>query len=254
MILVCSSCRASYLVPATAFASGPRRVRCARCSHIWQADLPSEITAVLSAMSGSEEAAPAAPSVHAGQATEATPSPEAVQRVLPPISPGSNLPVLRKDSRRAKMRRAGPAAAAVFLFAGILALVWHTPADGIPWLRWDSVLRTAGLVKPRKGEGFSLQKVRSERRFEDGGMKLAVEGEIRNDNREARAVPDILLVAIGSDGSKIQSWRIGAPVAKLAAGASTPFRFSAVSPEQTVAEVNLSVFTTSLTESSSNEP
>jgi hypothetical protein len=111
-----------------------------------------------------------------------------------------------------------------------------------------------GLVTPRKGEGFSLQKVRSERRFEDGGMKLAVEGEIRNDNHDSRSVPDILLVAIGSDGSKIQSWRIGAPVAKLAAGSSAPFRFSAVSPEQTVVEVSLSIFATSLIESNSNDP
>ena len=240
MILVCSSCKSSYLVPATVFAAGPRRVRCARCGHTWQADLPPKVTAVLAAMTAPEERFASSEASVANLSKESTDSPERVSKVLPPIPPGSNLPVLRKQSPWKSLRFWSLAIATPLLFVLVLGLVWRAPAFKIPWLEGNSTSKAMEMAERAKKSGFSLQKVRSERRFEDGGMQLAVEGEIRNDGTEAQPVPDILMIAIGSDGNEIQHWQIGAPVAKLPGGASVSFQYATIAPERTVVEVNLS--------------
>lgn len=40
MRISCPNCEAAYDVPETALASGPRRLRCAKCGHQFQAALP----------------------------------------------------------------------------------------------------------------------------------------------------------------------------------------------------------------------
>ena len=41
MRIACPSCAAEYEVPDAALAGGPRRLRCARCGHLFLAELPA---------------------------------------------------------------------------------------------------------------------------------------------------------------------------------------------------------------------
>ncbi len=40
MRLVCPSCAAAYDIPDTRLGAGSRRVRCARCAHLWTLERP----------------------------------------------------------------------------------------------------------------------------------------------------------------------------------------------------------------------
>lgn len=223
-------------------------MRCARCGFTWQADLPPKITAVLAAMTEPEKEINQSSLSLAQDPTAPSMSSDAIQRVLPPIPPGSNLPVIRPSLRRKVLRYTGIFLAAGLLFGGIAFVVWRVPTLNIPWAKWALVFDEADRSAQWIGDGFSLQQVRSERRFETGAMRLFVEGEVHNDNPETKPVPDIMVVAIGSNGSKIESWRIPAPVATLSAGADASFKFSTLSPESTVVEINLSFVDESQTE------
>jgi predicted Zn finger-like uncharacterized protein len=66
MRLVCPECEASYELPETMFLTGPRMVRCVRCSHAWLGGVPTpEVTAPA-------EAVVAAPGAEDGMDTLAT--------------------------------------------------------------------------------------------------------------------------------------------------------------------------------------
>ena len=262
MILVCTQCKASYLVPASVFANGPRQVRCARCSHTWQADLPSKMTVMPT--EASETLKPASPpSSNSSSSTPlqseppkkkvdrtvgaaAEPELPVEQTVAPPpvatmpIPEGSNLPALLHNPKWRRARVATAVVVILILVVGVLggmgAKAWIV--DKL-WPKIEHLIEKISFASPVTGSGFSLQQIHSERRYEDGGMQLVVDGEIRNDGAETRPVPDIQVKALGPDRKVIQDWRIEAPVATLATGASAPFHSSIVPPQGTVAEVNL---------------
>lgn len=61
MRLSCPSCEASYELPETMFLTGPRMVRCVRCSHAWLGGAPEpEAPAPAEAATPDPDAAPPA--------------------------------------------------------------------------------------------------------------------------------------------------------------------------------------------------
>jgi len=217
MILTCPPCQARYLVPATHFAAGARMVRCARCNHTWLAELPPEPAAALAA-----QLSALAP---AGTAK--------------PIPPGSNLPALREGPSFFRQHDWMMAAA---LLAGAFIVLWlavdrRDIAQKHPWT--EGFYDRIGLHIYHAGEGLNLQQVRSEMRFEDGIMQLAVEGQIHNDTDKPQPIPDILAAAIGPDDSVMQSWQIDAPAATVAPGESVPFSSQIHAPKGTVVAINM---------------
>lgn len=217
MILACPFCHARYLISASLFTAGPRQVRCARCSHGWQAELPKEIDAV-------------------GAPPVVDPTPESVA----PIPPGSNLPVIRKKSLLPEFQRVFRSSGAVAVFAFfLLGLVLGRHWVAEEWPFTESLYDAVGLHIYRSGEGLGFENVRSELRYEGGITLLGVEGNIRNSTPNMQEIPDIMATAIGADGNSLQSWRIDAPAIKVAPGEVIPFRSSIKLPQGTVAEINL---------------
>jgi len=149
-----------------------------------------------------------------------------------------NLPAIWRNPLWRKVRAA---AAAVGVLLAVGALVWAMGAKFHESLGAgvDKILEYTGFKAQPVGAGLTLDQIRSERRFESGGMQLIVEGQVRNTSSETVTVPDIQARALGPDRSVIQSWRIEAPVATLPPGVSVPFHSSIVAPEGAVAEVNL---------------
>ena len=218
MILVCPACHTRYLISANLFTAGPRQVRCARCGHSWQAELPKEIDAV-------------------GTSPDAdlTPAPE----TIPPIPPGSNLPALRKNPLSPGLWRAligGAVAVLVLLVAGLL-LNRHEIAE--KWPVTEAVYDTLGLPIAHYGEGLSFVGVRSELRYESGKMLLVVEGKIHNGSSKVEEIPAITATALGVDGKTVQSWQIDAPTARVLPEEDVEFHSSIDAPKDAVAEINL---------------
>jgi predicted Zn finger-like uncharacterized protein len=226
MILPCPECNARYLVPASAFAEGGRQVRCAKCGHVWAADLPSEVAAALASVMP-EVQAEAKPE----QASAASP-------LAHPHSRVHDFLALWHDPRFHKLHYAGWSVAILIpllllvLLLGRQAIVGHWPAT-------ESLYNSVGISINHVGDGLSLQQVRSERQYDGVGMVLVVDGEIHNDTAVIQQIPDILASSLGPDGKVTQSWRIPAPAATLAPGASVPFQYTAPAHKGAVAEVNL---------------
>ncbi|MGE3623127.1 MAG: DUF3426 domain-containing protein [Bdellovibrionales bacterium] len=219
MILSCSSCQSRYLVPASHFAGGTRMVRCARCGHMWLAQMPDQPAAAL-----------------AQQLSALAPADDVETRVPPVLR---QLPAVPRESRsflHSDWFLAG------LLLVTSLVMLWAVLDRQDIAERWpvlEPLYETVGLHIYHVGEGLSLRQVRSEIRFEGGISNLIVEGEIYNDTAEAQKIPDILAAAIGPDGKTMQSWQIDVSEATVAPGATVPFTSSIRAPESNVTEIAL---------------
>jgi predicted Zn finger-like uncharacterized protein len=214
MILDCPLCRTRYLVPAATFAAGPRQVRCARCKHGWNAELPKEIDVV------------------AMPEQESVPVPETVI----PIPQGSNLPALTKKPLKDHLSRAHVMAAA-FLALLLIGLILYRESIIHQWSFMEPLYDATGLSPNSVEDKLEFDQVRSELKYDDGITKLILNGKIKNKTKKSQNVPPIVATALGPDGHAIQSWQIDAPAARLGAGAEAPFASSINAPKGTVVNV-----------------
>ncbi len=238
MIISCPSCQARYLVDIHVFARGARQVKCGRCAVSWQAETPKNIEVV---------------SIPDDNMPLMRPSPEPANQSSPPEgdsvssdvseqpSPVNNLPIVRQRFSLKLIKQIG-GFVALFILLIVLVLIvqrlFQTP-DGTGSGGFSAKINPLNIKSHPLGEGLALLNVRSEMQFDEGAMRLIVEGEIRNVTDKAINIPDIMAKARGSDGSIIQSWRINAPQAMVAGQASVPFRTMINAPQVTVVDVNL---------------
>lgn len=231
---------------ASVFAAGPRQVRCARCAHIWMADLPPKIAAFPSETpkgpktANLEPSLASSPPVSPQEQARDERSENSTRMKGSPVSAGSNLPAIRKEIPWDKMRLVAGVVLALGATAWLIGFLAANPLTAQAGREAARLGKAAGLIKPVVGEGLTLQRISSERRFEAGAMQLVVDGQVRNESDEVLPVPDINVKALGAEKALIQSWRIPAPAATLAAGETAPFHSSIVAPTGAVMEVNLS--------------
>ena len=96
-----------------------------------------------------------------------------------------------------------------------------------------------GLHVYALGEGIKLDAVHSELRYEDGTMRLAVEGSLDNTTEKEQKTPDLAAVAVGPDGGIVQRWQIDAPVMLLKPRQTARFQSLIVAPSEGVTSVML---------------
>jgi len=156
-----------------------------------------------------------------------------------PPPPGSNLPALReKISPRLHLILESGAGLIVCLLLAAFVLLRQSVVDIWPFM--EGAYESVGLHIYHYGEGLSLEKVRSELRYDGGIMKLAVEGKVHNGTQNIQEIPDIKAVAIGADGQPIQSWQIDAPGLRVFPGETMPFQSTINAPSGSITEINLS--------------
>jgi len=191
------------------------------------ADLPSRLTAMPPPKE--EDLPPPVP-----------PSPPAPPETGEKKVPPPNLPALWRGPKEKIIKFAKIAAAGILL--GLL--VGSAAFLGKPVFHYVSDRLTKQFsptaAEEAIAEGYSMQDVHSERRFQDGSMQLTVEGELHFDGAKATETPDILVIAQGPNGNTIKKWRIDAPKDSLAPGEIVPFQSSVNTPEGTVVDINLS--------------
>jgi len=233
-------------------------VRCAKCSNSWLAQTPNEIDVIGSLPSLPPSAfeparlgppkqageAPSAFGTHFGSFGSSSTIPGSAPLngagpLLPAIPPGSNLPVPHKEPMPIWLRYA---AMACGIFIGITIFLWLILGQKAIMKQWPatkSVYDIVGLHGYDVGDELVLDNVRSELKYEDGIMRLVVQGTISNKTENMQDIPNLTASAIGSDGDIMQSWQIDAPTAKLAPHESAPFQSSINAPKGTVINVNL---------------
>ena len=184
MIVTCPSCSTRYLVDPAAIGQGGRRVKCARCGHLWR---ESAVEPVTTAAPASAEPQP----VLVGPAgTQAAPPPPSAAGHI------TNLPVVIRPRRRD-----GPAvgvALAVLLIGG-LAGVGYFARDSIVRF-WPPAIRlydTIGVpvAQPVEtgalGRGLVLRELEVRRVAGSGVEQVVVTGRVENRALITRPVPPI---------------------------------------------------------------
>ena len=182
MIVTCPSCSTRYLVDPAAIGQGGRRVKCARCGHLWRESAVEPVTT-------------AAPLPPESQPVLVGPA----ARAAAPLSTAghiTNLPVVITPRRRD-----GPAVglALVVLLVGGLAGVGYFARDSIVRF-WPPAIRlydTIGVpvAQPVEtgalGRGLVLRELEVRRVAASGVEQVVVTGRVENRALITRPVPPI---------------------------------------------------------------
>lgn len=256
MIISCPACGTRYEVPESAIGAAGRKLKCAACGHRWHVDgAAPEPAAAPVAMAAAERAAaapaepvvPPAPSFATMAASAAQPP---VEASIPPVAPP--LPVAPVVPPQ-PVRPVGPEPEAV---EAPSPFDYQPPFEprrrsGLKWLVWLivvlAILAIGAFVAIRAnvgglGDRLNLAQARPassplvisftstpERRLMDSNnVLLSVAGRVTNPTAQPQRVPDIRAELRDAQGRAVYNWTIGAPVTRLAPGASADFNSAEV--------------------------
>ncbi|HSK41058.1 MAG TPA: MJ0042-type zinc finger domain-containing protein [Arenibaculum sp.] len=217
MILTCPACSTRYVVDPSALGSDGRLVRCAKCGNSWMQQPPVDMARPVDAASPLD-----AP-------------PEALPEEARPLAPGSNLPAL---PRRRSRRTAVWWLAGAVLVGGLAAgAVFSREEVVAAWPAAARLYDTIGMPVEAVGAGLQLRNVRSERRVEEGGTILFIQGQITNVSDRHRPVPALRAVALDGQRRQLRQWSITASHGDLVPGDVATFESILRDPDPQISEV-----------------
>jgi Protein of unknown function (DUF3426). len=201
MIITCPTCATRYTLADSAVGPQGRKVRCAKCGHMWWQS-PDDDDSDFSLNDVTEI-----------RQTADTPAQSA-----------------RKPAGKAGGRRLGKGAlvgwgvfAAVLVALGVGGFVARGPIVQL-WPPAALLYETVGLPVEPPGTGLQLQNVRSEQKTEGGAQVLVVDGQIINVSDVMRPVPMVRVTSLGQDRKPVKSWTVEASPAQLLPGEIAVFR------------------------------
>jgi predicted Zn finger-like uncharacterized protein len=225
MILTCPQCETRYQADASKFSGASRKVRCAKCGHVWLQEPP----APEAPEPGSEIFAKAEPApVAAKMPPEPQPSAFAptAEKVAAPVS------AVRKRAPLQWRQHIGVAAGWLGLVVVILLLGWSALAYrqqiATVWPQASSVYAALGLHVNTRGLDFVDVAYHSE--TEDGQPVLAVSGKLVNISAHELSVPAIEVTLTDDNRHTLYHWSFNSNVATLRPGETEAFLTRLSSP------------------------
>ncbi|MBL8657303.1 MAG: zinc-ribbon domain-containing protein [Altererythrobacter sp.] len=247
MIIACPACATRYAVPDSAIGVEGRTVRCAKCRHSWFQDGPELVQPVAPARaegtpadSPAEEAQASAPAAMAREAgipsdtpVEPVAAPDGVADDPPPpverppepeavavansfeedeaVSPFDREPPFRPRRNWLRWFTWGAGAFAALALAAVVAM----STFGLPsWLPIEKPL--FGADPGLKVEFPASEQER--RTLPNGAEFFGARVVVRNEARESRNVPPLLIVLRDSRERVVYSWELDPPQSTLAPG------------------------------------
>ena len=217
MIVSCPQCDARYEVDAQVLSPNGRRVRCAKCGHLWT------------------ERPPAGPAML-----------EDVEYVDEDAGVENFRATRRAIGHQKKSKKRGNAIAA---WAALAAAIVVIMGGGVVARNqivsiWEPAARlyeTAGLDLEVRDFGLDVQVTSLRQRRNDANeVVIDVTGEIVNTSTDVKAVPQLEGALLNVRQQAIHSWRFYASAGQLNPGEATEFRTSVVNPPDGAREVFVS--------------
>ncbi|MBP2231997.1 putative Zn finger-like uncharacterized protein [Azospirillum agricola] len=220
MIVSCPSCSTRYTLSEASLGPGGRKVRCAKCGHLWwqrPEDEPDFARMLADAPTEIRSSRPAESTGNGGFAFH-------------------------------KLGFSRPTRRTVIGFA-VLGLVLAGVAGGgfatrdtlvRAWPPLALLFETVGLPAEPPGAGLQLRSVRSEQKSENGATLLLIEGQILNESDSDRPVPRLRATSRDAEHKTLQSWTMEASAPTLRPGEVTTFHHSQPDPGA-VAEVTVTL-------------
>jgi len=208
MLLNCSACSSRYLVDPHVFRQGGRKVRCAKCAHVWFQEPPFD-------------------------APESGASPSLEPRAIPK---GSNLPSVQNASTGGR-NFLGWATLLLFI-AGGLAIGFLARQQAITaWPPIERLYSAVGLAPEIVGAGLEIRSVTSGRMLEGDSQWLVIKGEILNASRQVLDVPRLSGTLQNSAGQTVHGWFFVANEMRLLPGEIVVFETRVKDPAPTADSV-----------------
>ena len=254
MILSCPSCSARFRVDADQLGVAGRKVRCAKCGHVWHAtpeqDESGESGGAAAGASGDGGAE------LAGTAADEAAADDDLPDEPPPFESFEAMREQMAGERRARARAraaGGPPAKPRARWRAVLGwLVLLAAVGGIlggAWYARYSIVGTfptaarlydmAGIPINTVAPGLRIQDVRPSRRLEDGTSVLVLTGRVINDTESTQPVPALRVSLKGADGTVLETWRIAANSAAVPPGGSTAFKAEKTDPPDGATEITV---------------
>ncbi len=226
MIVSCPNCATRYTLSESSVGVNGRKVKCAKCGHIWwQRAVETDVFAA-DLSDAPTEIRPSHPMGGKGKGKGKDKG-----------KGGSGKPPLftRPDKRTVIGLVALASVVAGIGVGGFFArdqIVHRWPPAA---LLFDMV---GAPVEP-PGAGLQLQNGRTELKVEGGTTRLILQGQIVNLSTVERMVPRLRAVALGADGKPLQSWLMDPSTERLQPGDVATFLHTQPDPGP-VAEVTIS--------------
>lgn len=247
MILTCPACATRFVVDPRSLGADGRKVRCARCRHIWFATAPDEALRAVNDLAP-PPAPPAAAVPDAESSVEPAPPPRP--------TPRANLPA----RRRAVPRGLVVGWAALILVAiGLAAMVYDArddiaaawPATRRLYDLLDIAVAEAPPLEPAHdtpvhhpevpGAGLEAHDLEPELVTSAGTLVLRLRGRVVNVSAEPRTVPSLRATLMAADGRRLRSWTFQTNAGRLAPGESARFETVLNDPSRTADRLEITV-------------
>lgn len=220
MILTCPACRTRYQADAAQFPLDGRKVRCARCGHMWHQSPPEPESVPLSAgVAAVEEASPA----NVGAQTIGG---ERKQRHAPV---------------RGWSERLGLLAGWATLGAILALIVWtgfrFREQIATLWPQSTSLFATFGVGV--NAQGLSIDDTSYRRETENGEPVWVVTGRLINRTSHELAVPPVRVGITGGDERELYHWTVRPPQRTLNPGQTLGFSARIPNPPRGARQVQL---------------
>ncbi len=252
MILTCPNCSTQYSVDAASLAPAGRKVRCRKCSFIWEQspfeddEDPVEARPRTQAEAPEPEA-PAPEPPEPPESSEPTP-PEAA---LPEAAPPLERPQRRRPGRRGAAVQVEPEArkwqalvawfVLVFLVSAIIAGGYRFRQDLVDvWPPIAKLYEVAGLdvrLPPGYGLDVVLDVENTARSVIAGVPVLIIEGMIVNTSGLKREVAGIRVILRDDRDNPLQDWVFKPDAESLEPDASIPFKTRVENPDKRASNV-----------------
>ena len=257
MIITCPHCSARYPVQPGAFASGPRKVRCAKCGHSWQQEPPTpeaEETAAAAQSGAAAEAGPiVGPAKPVFKREPDKASSRAPRQVAATTNAGTGIASTGESATGGRLRSFVHGAAAMrrvrflTIVGWITLLVFLGGTLGAGWVFRNEIASlwpaTADVYELAGQEinlrGVEFRKVRYERQTANDLPVLAIMGEVVNVSDEPRVLPRLRIGLRDAGHEEIYHWTFALPARALKPGQSLPFVTRLSSPPAETRDVEI---------------
>ena len=212
MILTCPECATRYQTDAAAFQPSGRKVRCAKCGHVWFQEPPQPEAAEIEIAAPAPEPPPPVMQEKPVRAAYA----EAAETHYEETAPAK---------RSLPLDKLALAAGWMGLAVAVLVIGWsagsYRQQIATLWPQSSSLYSALGLRVNARGIAFSGVSRRYE--TEDDQVVLAVSGDIVNVSQRELPVPPVQVTLTGNDSRELYHWSFTPDAATLKPGEHVHF-------------------------------
>ncbi len=236
MILICPECATRYDVDGAKFPADGRKVRCAKCGHVWHQPAPSAESVFEPEPEDEpiiQDSAPATRQIDPEPEAEPAVAPEPELESIPahpmpfpdPDIEFEDRPVMAAAPRKRDWGGAATAAGWVALIAlifviGWSATVWRQQMVSA-WPKSASLFSHLGMKVNARGLDFA--DIHHADQMEDGQPVLIITGKLVNVSGEKKTVPPLRITLSDANRHAIYDWSFSAGSSSVGPGEAVSF-------------------------------